>query len=362
VETHHTFRLEQLVGLIDQQQLDGVLVFSSRRHVVTFFTGYDPGFVTNWASLWVDGRGNVRLAIKFPFDLDRAKQISGLSDVICSSSPTEVMPKNVKAIGLIGGDVVVNEFPYELRQQLSENGIEVVDLRWWIAEVAETKMHTELELLIDATRVAHMALSEIQHMNLEGLSDFELASRIEAKARSLGAMRSLCLVGVGEGAGISEPSGKKIGFSAPVGLELTLYYRGVCTQINDWFVVGPKREDFTEKARLLRDIRTAIISNLKPDVSVQRVLQSAEAKLSAEGLLQYRAYDYGHGVGCDTPEFPFMVPESSRIIKENSFIVVHVGLYGDSVPPAFYGKPVIVGKRGADEVIESLPGEEIIIN
>ena len=105
-----TARRERLQALANDEGLDGVLVFSCRRRVVTWFTGYFSGFRTNFACLWVPADGECRFGIRFLFDHQRAEASSGL-EVQEVATPLDMLPENVRRIGLVGGDFAIEETP-----------------------------------------------------------------------------------------------------------------------------------------------------------------------------------------------------------------------------------------------------------
>jgi Xaa-Pro aminopeptidase len=82
--------------------------------------------------------------------------------------------------------------------------------------------------------------------------------------------------------------------------------------------------------------------------AVERHLPDAEPRASA------RSYGYGHGIGLDPEEAPFIVAQSDERLAEGASlalrVIAHAGGQGIAL-----GQPVIVGANGAEALIDA-PG------
>jgi hypothetical protein len=73
--------------------------------------------------------------------------------------------------------------------------------------------------------------------------------------------------------------------------------------------------------------------------------------LREHGVLAYKAYDFGHGVGADTPEQPWLIEGTERSVRQGSVIAVHVALRRPEGGTAFIGGPVVVESSGTRELV-----------
>ena len=126
-------RIERLRREAGQQGLDGVLVYSWRRGALGWFCGYSPGFVTNYAALWIPKDGEPLLGIRHPYEGERARQVSGLT-VKSGVAPEQLLPTSVQRIGWVGGDFFIDETPPAFVAALKARQIELIDLKGSVDE------------------------------------------------------------------------------------------------------------------------------------------------------------------------------------------------------------------------------------
>lgn len=344
----------RLVAEARRRQLDGVLVYSWRRRALAWLTGYDPGFVTNYAALWLPEEGPPVLAIRFPYDVERALRLSGL-DVRVDVSPVDLVPEGVARIGLIGGDFAIDETPPALLAGLAARGVEVVDLAPLLDDWRAIKSEAEVHAASEAAGVAAVAIAAAGEAAHEGDGDYEIVGRVEGAARAAGAERALCLVGIGDGACVSEPLGTAVGPQDPVLLETTLWVAGSCTQATTTLPPVRKRPHDTRAHAVCVSARRELLDALRPGTLVDEVVARGDAVLEHHRLLRAKEYDFGHGIGADTPEQPRLVAGTGRSIEAGMVLTVHVAIRRSGGETAFGGGPLVVESTGPRELVAAAP-------
>ena len=346
-------RRAQLVEHARSLGLDGVLVHSWHRQTVGWLTGYSPGYVTNSASLWLGADGQARLGVRFPFDLDRAAR-SGLA-VAAVGTPSAVVPAAARRIGLVAGDLAVDETTPALLDGLQAAGVVCVDLRGVVDDLQEVKLAGEIEALRHAGDVAAAALGAWGDAAPVGRSDFEVAAAIEAAARSRGARRAYCLVGVGPGAVVSECLGAVIGPRDAVGLELTMYVDEWCMHVNMQLRAATAVAENDAAMAVCVQARAAMLQAMRPGIPVDEIVDIGNAVLAGAGLLAAKEYDFGHGLAGDTPAHPRLISGTGRALRENTVTALHVAVRVPGGATGFVGGPVVVEADGAAELNPAAP-------
>ena len=124
--THDEYRQRaaRLQAAMEAEGLDALLVYSWKRGLVRYVSGYHPNFVANQAVVVLPRQGPPALRIRFPFDLARARRESWIDDISASGSPAQMVYEAAGVIqarglaqgriGLATGDNVINELPYTL--------------------------------------------------------------------------------------------------------------------------------------------------------------------------------------------------------------------------------------------------------
>ena len=186
-----------------------------------------------------------------------------------------------------------------------------------------------------------------------GESDYEIAGRVEAAARKAGASRVLCLVGIGDGAVVTEAHGLSVELQDPVGLEITLCSDGAWTQVNGTLLPSDPAAHQERAVKICHTARRALLDALRPGIAVDEVVLAGNCVLAKHGLLDAKEYDFGHGVGADTPEHPRLILDTDRIIEPGSVIAVHVAVRRPGAETGFIGGPVVVEESGVRELVPS---------
>ena len=343
-------RIERLREEARKQGLDGALVYSWRRGALGWFCGYSPGFVTNYGTLWVPIEGEPVLGVRHPYEKERAEQASGLS-VKAGIGPEGLLPSSAKRVGWVGGDFFIDETPPSFAAAAKLRQIELVDLKALVDEWRVIKVPAEVEALRKAAVIGDLALKAAGATATEGETDFSIAARVEAAGRSAGAFRISCLVGIGDGAVATEAHGKVVGVSDPVGLEINLEAENAFIQTNGTLLPAAALPHQLQALEACQAVRKTLLEALKPGVSVDQIVAAGDRHLSSLSLHNAKEYDFGHGIGADTPEHPRLVYGTRRKIETGMVLAVHVAVRRVGGETAFAGRPVLITETGAVELV-----------
>ena len=343
-------RIERLRDEARQQNLDGVMIYSWRRGALGWFCGYSPGFVTNYAALWVPREGEPLLGVRHPYEGERAHQESGLT-VKTGVAPEQLLPASAHRIGWVGGDFSIDETPVSFLSAARTRELELVDLKIRVDEWRVVKVPDEVEALRRATVIGEIALKSAGINSLPGETDFSIAARVEAAARSAGAFRVSCLVGIGDGAVVTEAHGKVVGATDPVGLEINLEADHAFIQTNGTLLPTAPLPHQVRALEACQAVRHTLLESLKPGTSVDQVVAAGDRHLSTLSLHNAKEYDFGHGVGADTPEHPRLVYGTRRKIETGMVLAVHVAVRRPDGETAFVGRSVLITETGAMDLI-----------
>lgn len=345
-------RCDRLAAEAAARGLDGVIVHSWRRGAVAWFTGYDPGFVTNHATLWVPSSGSPCLGVRFPFDAERARRRSGMN-VREGAAPVDLVPPGATRVGVVGGDMAVDELPWSAVDLLRQRGTAVEDVKDVVDEWRAVKSPEEVDRLRHAARVAHESLIDLEHRSLVGRTDFDIAADVEFRARTRGATWCRCLVGIGDGAAVTEACGAVVLDRAPVSVEITLVADQACTHVN--VTAAPGRVVDARAEEACRSTRRFLLAAMLPGTAVDDVVAAGDARLAEQDLLAFKEYDFGHGVGHDTPEHPRLVKGTGKSLVAAMVVAVHVAVRRPGGETAFIGGPVVVTASGVEELVSEAP-------
>lgn len=346
---HISERIDRLRSMSIERELDGALVFSWRRRTLTWFCGYDPGYATNSAAIWVPASGDPCAWVRFPFERERMSEETGL-EVITATDPADLLPADISRIGLVASDLAVNEWSVA---RMSRH-IDWFDLS---AEVDDWRAVKSPEEIAAATGAAHMAseaFTAVQSLIRSGVTDFQIVSATESFARERGALRTLCLIGIGDGAVGSEARGEVLSSGDTVILELNIWTQHGCTHVNTTMHVDTPRPHQHAAESACRIVRTTLVNAMQPGLRIADLVEIGDRALDEQGmLLRFKEYDFGHGVGLDLPELPKLLPGSTSVLSAGNVIAVHVAVREPQGRTAFIGGPVQMTDSGARELVPS---------
>jgi Xaa-Pro aminopeptidase len=343
-------RRRQIQSRAHELGLDGVLAYGWRRGLVVGLSGYFPGYVTNTASVWIPADGEPVLGVRFPFEQGPAHQRSTMN-TIHAVSPDACVPQPVSRIGLLCGDTGMDETPRGLVAELERAGLTVQDLSRWFDGCREVKTPDEIEGLRRAAQLGSDALTAAAEVARSGCTDFTIVAHIEAHARRHGASRADCLIGVGTGAVVTEAHGRVLGVGEAVGLELNMVYGGYFAHVQATIIPAEADAVYRRAVRIARQARAAVIAELRPGARVAIAVEAGDEVLRSHDLLSFKEYDFGHGIGWDTPEHPRLLPGSDRVVQADAVIAVHCGLRRPDGETAYTGGPVHVGEFATTELV-----------
>ncbi len=280
-----------------------------------------------------------------------------------------MLPAGARTIGIVAGDLAIDELPAALGRELIRAGIAHQrldgELNAWRAikrepEIAALRRRRRLAprpcgpAASGSRRASAPRRRPCPRRRRRGCDDFALAAAVEGAARARGATRALCLVGAGERAVVTEPHGAPLPPGGAVAVELTIQLADGSGHVCHTYTDGPAAARNRAARESCEAARAAIVAALRPGASADAAVAAGESALARRGLLSSRSHDFGHGIGLETPERPRLLAGLGERIDAGNVIAVHVGLRGDA-GTHLSGGPVVVGADGAQELLRSAP-------
>jgi Xaa-Pro aminopeptidase len=106
---------------------------------------------------------------------------------------------------------------------------------------------------------------------------------------------------------------------------------------------------------ICRETRAILLRSMRPGTSVDAVVAAGDAILDGHGLLPFKEYDFGHGVGMETPEIPRLIGGTAEVVAIGMTISVHVSVRRPAGETAFFGGPVVIEADGPRELVPDAP-------
>ena len=346
-------RIRGLQRILVQKGLDAALIL--QRVDLFYFTG-----TIQQASLYVPAAGEPLLMVNKT--LARARAESSIGRIRPLSSVKRI-PEELKLSGIpmprrIGFelDVLPTNLYFSYRDLFA--GAEIVDLSTDIRLLRSVKSPYEIELIREAARYSDRVAAWVPDFLREGVTEIELAGRIEAEARRMGhqgivrmrlwgselfyghllsgpsgAVPSFLASPTG-GNGVSPAVAQSAGFRPirrhePVLVDYVFVYRGYISDHARIFAIGRLPDELVQAHRAMLDLQDRIKIAAKPGVVSGSMydlgLDFAKTLGYSDhfmGVGAERIRFVGHGVGLELDEFPFLNAGQRLELQEGMVIAL----------------------------------------
>ncbi len=246
----------------------------------------------------------------------------------------------------------------------------ITDVSHDIRMVRSVKSLFEINRITQAAAFSDQVASFVKEELREGITEVELAGRIEARARKLGhqGMVRMRLWGsemfyghLMSGASASVPSAlasptggaamspafsqgpgfKKIQRHEPILFDYVFAYKGYLADHTRIFSIGGLPDDILNAHQVMLDLQSLLIKNMLPDIPAGHIYDMAMTFVEEAGFGDYfmgaetqRIRFIGHGVGLELDEYPFLAKGQQLHLQENMVIALEPKL-------VFPGKGVV---------------------
>ena len=331
-------RINRLKDYLNKHDIDAALIL--QRVDLFYFSGtFQQG------SLYLPADDDPILMVHK--SIERASAESGIENIVPLESPRKI-PAILKATGYplprkLGLELDVlptnNYFNY---QRLFPDA-DLVDLSQAIRLIRAVKSSYEIDIMRKAAELSDQVAGHVPNILRVGMSEIELAGKVEAEARRLGhqgvvRMRlwgsemfyghlmsgSTAAVpsylasptgGAGTGPAIAQgPGFKAIQRNEPVLVDYVFAYNGYLSDHTRIFSLGPLPQELIDAHTAMLEVQQMVKRMAKPGVASGRLYDQAIAKTSELGYADHfmgaagreRIRFVGHGIGLEVDEYPFL--------------------------------------------------------
>lgn len=251
-------------------------------------------------------------------------------------------------VGCVGSDIV----PWEGARSLEQEGVRLVPADGVVRELRKVKSPAEVELLRAACACAREAVLACASACVPGAREQEVAASGAAAGLRAGA-DFVRYVRVHSGPWSAWPTrwppatdrvlqksdlvlvdavGARAGYAFDVGRTILVGFDALPWQ----------RQLFEATQRAL----SRALSAVRPGVTVAEVVGAALQAYEAAGLGAHASRFLGHGVGLETVEAPWLVPDSPEVLQEGMVLCVEPAVYLPGAGGVCVEEVVVVQRDG----------------
>ena len=228
----------------------------------------------------------------------------------------------------------------------------------------EIKDDVELGLMRRAAEFADRALAQLLTEFVPGVSERDVARRLDALVLDAGADGSGFDTIVGSGPNSSRPHHQSTNRTIEMGDLVIIDFGAECSgyrsDMTRTFVFGEPSARQRELLDAVHDAQAAGVAAVGVGVAAQTIDAACRSHLSAAGLAEWFTHGTGHGVGLDIHEAPSVSAKGTATLAAGHVITVEPGVYLPEFGGVRWEDTVVVTSTGADPLTRS-PKQPVII-
>ena len=240
----------------------------------------------------------------------------------------QVLSKGIRRLGFEDGAMTVQSFR-RLEKAMAE--IQLVPASGPVLKLRQTKDAWELEAMEAAQGIAERALEDILKEIRPGVTEKEIAARLQYLMLHYGAsdMSFDPIVVSGPNGSLPHgvPSEKEIQAGEFVTMDFGCVYGGYCSDMTRTVAVGSVTEEMERVYKTVLSAQEAGIAAAKAGVPGKAVDAAARAVIEEAGYGEYFTHSFGHGVGVEIHEAPNAAASNEKPLPAGAVISAEPGIY-----------------------------------
>ncbi len=324
-------RLAKLRESLSEQDLDAILISDpENRRYVSGFTGTAGHLLVSQAA--------AVLATDFRY-IEQAAQQASQFRVERTSAKLEWFPElaadlGVKKVGFESRHMTVRahaDFQKAVAEADAPNGLSLVETTDLIDHMRAAKYDDEMELLTRAVEITDQAFEEVASTIEAGVTERDVAWKLEKAMRERGAegLAFDTIVGAGRNGALPHHRADDtvIGNGEPVVIDMGAKYEGYCADLTRTIVLGEPDEEFSRVYNIVLRAQEAAEEGVSAGMTGGEVDAIARDIIAETGHAEEFGHSLGHGVGLAVHELPGVGSNSKDRLEEGMVFTIEPGVY-----------------------------------
>jgi len=356
--------VEKLFDL--NQNVEGILIYNRDQSCTDpsffYFTQLTRGLFEG-SYVFLTRRELTVITSKLEEESARAEEI----DVQVFSNPKErdeILRKITSGISFVGinfSGLAHRDF-VQLRETLPDK--EFVDVGDSIATLRQVKSESEIARITEAARIVSEVGERIPEMLKEGMTENELAAKVNFEMMKAGASAPSFDTIAAFGPDTAEPhfsgGNRKLKKGDVVLVDFGAKYHRYCSDMTRTFFFGKPDEELREMYSVVLESQKKGISSISEGVNGKDVDAAARAVIDSSKFKGRFIHSLGHGVGLEVHDHPALGPNTDFFLKKNMVVTVEPGVYVPKKGGVRIEDDVIVTSDGC-KVITTAPKELLVV-
>lgn len=200
-----------------------------------------------------------------------------------------------------------------------------------ISKLRAVKSEKELNFMISAQAITDKAFEKILSCIKEGITERELASKLEAFLFESGGEDLAFKTIVAFGENTSKPhahrTDKKLEKGMPITMDFGAKFGGYCSDMTRTVFLGEPSKKIKDIYYAVAEAQEAALAGINVGMTGRECDAIARNLFAKKNLDKYFLHSLGHGLGIDIHEYPNFSPKCEAVMREGMVLSVEPGLY-----------------------------------
>lgn len=319
---------------------------------------YLSGFTGDSGWLLVT-QGSQYLITDFRFMIQAKEEAPGSTVVIHQGNMLETLNDLVQRQNLreLGFEAQHCSYESYKRMESALSGITLTGQKAIVEELRKIKDSGEIELVRQAVAVSDGAFEHVLSYIRPGVSEFEIAARLEYFMRRQGAQKPSFDTIIGSGYRGALPHGtasqRKVETGDLIVLDFGADKDSYCSDITRTVAVGKASQEQRKIYAIVLEAQLAALEAVKPGKQCCEIDRVAREIIAGHGYGDYFGHGLGHGVGMEVHESPALNARNQAELVPGMIITVEPGIYIDGWGGVRIEDMVLVTAQGCEILTES---------
>jgi len=250
-----------------------------------------------------------------------------------------------------------NHVTFGLHQELTKKlnklspPVRLFPLKGLVEELREVKDRDEINAMHASSNLMSEILAEVFEELEPGLTEKQIAWRIEGLAREGGAdglaFPSIVASGPNSALPHAVPTDRRIRAGEPITFDVGVKVNGYCCDMTRTLFLDDPTPKFKKIYKTVRRAQLAALEQIRPGVKSTLPDSTARRIIRDAGFGDYFGHSLGHGVGLATHEGPRLGPDKPVELKEGMVVTDEPGIYIPRQGGVRLEEMVVIEKNGA---------------
>ncbi|HHT9139606.1 MAG TPA: M24 family metallopeptidase [Candidatus Tripitaka californicus] len=344
-------RLRRLRQKVIKKGLDGLVI--TKLPNVRYMSGF-----TGSEALILLTRDRFIFLTDFRYIEQAQGECKDLEIVERKRSPMKALGNLVKKQGLKVLGFESEALSFAQYAELKGLARKVIPVKGMVEEMREVKEEEEINRLKGAIKIAEEAFKKVLKGIRPGLTDKQIANRLEFDMKEAGAegaaFNTICVVGERASQPHALPSGVAVRPGNSLLIDWGARWRLYNSDLTRVVFLNRITSQAKKIYRIVKKAQGLAIEKIREGVSAREVDLAARNYIESQGYGKNFGHGLGHGIGLEVHESPRLYKTNRRLLKAGMVVTVEPGIY---VPQqgGVRIEDVVLVKRDGYEVLSHTP-------